>query len=108
MGSSTCRARRICSRVCGIGPSAALTTRIPPSICSSHSSERRVTRLRATCHQGFSQSRKGYNKTGSEFAIAKSSAESFQLPISACAYISLLVGPSRLQNKTLDSMGQGC
>jgi len=31
-GTSTWRASRMCSRVCGIGPSAALTTRIAPSI----------------------------------------------------------------------------
>jgi hypothetical protein len=29
----TWRASRMCSRVWGIGPSAAFTTRIPPSIC---------------------------------------------------------------------------
>ena len=29
------RASRMCSRVCGIGPSAALTTRIAPSICAA-------------------------------------------------------------------------
>ena len=29
----TCRASRMCSRVCGIGPSVADTTRIAPSIC---------------------------------------------------------------------------
>ena len=31
----TWRASRMCSRVCGIGPSAALTTRIAPSICAA-------------------------------------------------------------------------
>ena len=31
-GTSTWRARRMCSRVCGMGPSAAETTRIAPSI----------------------------------------------------------------------------
>ena len=31
-GTSTWRASRMCSRVCGIGPSGALTTRIAPSI----------------------------------------------------------------------------
>ena len=31
-GTPTCRASRMCSRVCGIGPSAAETTRIDPSI----------------------------------------------------------------------------
>ena len=31
-GTPTCRASRMCSRVCGIGPSAADTTRIDPSI----------------------------------------------------------------------------
>jgi hypothetical protein len=31
-GTSTWRASRMCSRVCGIGPSAADTTRIAPSI----------------------------------------------------------------------------
>ena len=31
-GTPTWRARRMCSRVCGIGPSAAETTRIAPSI----------------------------------------------------------------------------
>ncbi len=34
-GTPTWRARRICSRVCGIGPSAADTTRMPPSICAA-------------------------------------------------------------------------
>ena len=34
-GTPTCRASRMCSRVCGIGPSAALTTRIAPSICAA-------------------------------------------------------------------------
>ena len=32
---ATWRASRMCSRVCGIGPSAALTTRIAPSICAA-------------------------------------------------------------------------
>ena len=31
-GTFTCRASRMCSRVCGIGPSAADTTRTAPSI----------------------------------------------------------------------------
>src|SRR3979411_1991555 len=31
-GTPTWRASRMCSRVCGIGPSAADTTRMPPSI----------------------------------------------------------------------------
>jgi len=34
-GTSTCFASRMCSRVCGIGPSGALTTRIAPSICAA-------------------------------------------------------------------------
>jgi len=34
-GTPTCRANRMCSRVCGIGPSAAETTRIAPSICAA-------------------------------------------------------------------------
>ena len=34
-GTPTWRARRMCSRVCGIGPSAAETTRIAPSICAA-------------------------------------------------------------------------
>ena len=34
-GTSTCRASSTCSRVCGIGPSAADTTRIAPSICAA-------------------------------------------------------------------------
>ena len=34
-GTPTCRASRMCSRVCGIGPSAADTTRIDPSICAA-------------------------------------------------------------------------
>ena len=34
-GTPTCRAKRMCSRVCGIGPSAADTTRIAPSICAA-------------------------------------------------------------------------
>ncbi len=33
--SPTCRARRMCSRVCGMGPSVADTTRIAPSICAA-------------------------------------------------------------------------
>ena len=32
LDTPTWRARRMCSRVCGMGPSAALTTRIAPSI----------------------------------------------------------------------------
>ena len=31
-GTFTCRASRMCSRVCGIGPSAADTTSTAPSI----------------------------------------------------------------------------
>ena len=34
-GTPTCRASRMCSRVWGIGPSAALTTRMAPSICAA-------------------------------------------------------------------------
>ena len=34
-GTFTCRANSTCSRVCGIGPSAADTTRIAPSICAA-------------------------------------------------------------------------
>ncbi len=34
-GTFTCRASKMCSRVCGIGPSTALTTRIAPSICAA-------------------------------------------------------------------------
>ena len=34
-GTPTCRARSTCSRVCGIGPSVAATTRIAPSICAA-------------------------------------------------------------------------
>ncbi len=34
-GTFTCRANRMCSRVCGIGPSTAETTRIAPSICAA-------------------------------------------------------------------------
>ena len=34
-GTPTCRDSRMCSRVCGIGPSAADTTRIAPSICAA-------------------------------------------------------------------------
>ena len=34
-GTPTCRASRMCSRVCGIGPSSADTTRIAPSICAA-------------------------------------------------------------------------
>ncbi len=34
-GTLTWRARSTCSRVCGIGPSGALTTRIAPSICAA-------------------------------------------------------------------------
>ena len=35
VGTPTWRASRMCSRVCGIGPSAAETTRIAPSICAA-------------------------------------------------------------------------
>jgi hypothetical protein len=34
-GTFTCRASSTCSRVCGIGPSTADTTRIAPSICAA-------------------------------------------------------------------------
>ena len=34
-GTPTCRASSTCSRVCGIGPSTAETTRMPPSICAA-------------------------------------------------------------------------
>ena len=34
-GTFTCRASKMCSRVCGIGPSSAATTRIAPSICAA-------------------------------------------------------------------------
>src|SRR2546429_1978255 len=34
-GTPTWRANKMCSRVCGIGPSAADTTRIAPSICAA-------------------------------------------------------------------------
>ncbi len=34
-GTPTCRASRMCSRVCGIGPSVAATTKIAPSICAA-------------------------------------------------------------------------
>ena len=34
-GTFTWRASRMCSRVCGIGPSVADTTRIAPSICAA-------------------------------------------------------------------------
>ena len=34
-GTPTWRASRMCSRVCGMGPSAAETTRIAPSICAA-------------------------------------------------------------------------
>src|SRR5207247_617239 len=34
-GTFTWRASKMCSRVCGIGPSTALTTRIAPSICAA-------------------------------------------------------------------------
>ena len=34
-GTPTCLASRMCSRVCGIGPSSADTTRIAPSICAA-------------------------------------------------------------------------
>jgi len=34
-GTFTWRASRMCSRVCGIGPSVAATTRIAPSICAA-------------------------------------------------------------------------
>ncbi len=34
-GTFTCRANSTCSRVCGIGPSLAATTKIAPSICAA-------------------------------------------------------------------------
>ena len=34
-GTPTWRASRMCSRVCGIGPSAADTTSTAPSICAA-------------------------------------------------------------------------
>jgi hypothetical protein len=34
-GTPTWRASRMCSRVCGMGPSAAETTRMAPSICAA-------------------------------------------------------------------------
>ncbi len=34
-GTFTCRASSTCSRVCGIGPSLAATTRMAPSICAA-------------------------------------------------------------------------
>ena len=34
-GTPTWRASKMCSRVCGIGPSVAATTRIAPSICAA-------------------------------------------------------------------------
>ena len=34
-GMPTWRPSKMCSRVCGIGPSAAFTTRIAPSICAA-------------------------------------------------------------------------
>ncbi len=34
-GTFTCRASNTCSRVCGIGPSFAATTRMAPSICAA-------------------------------------------------------------------------
>ncbi len=34
-GTPTWRASRMCSRVCGIGPSVAATTRMAPSICAA-------------------------------------------------------------------------
>ena len=34
-GTPTWRASKICSRVCGIGPSLAATTKIAPSICAA-------------------------------------------------------------------------
>ena len=34
-GTPTCRASSTCSRVCGIGPSVAATTRMAPSICAA-------------------------------------------------------------------------
>ncbi len=34
-GTSTCRANKMCSRVCGIAPSGAATTRIAPSTCAA-------------------------------------------------------------------------
>ncbi len=38
-GGRACRASRMCSRVCGIGPSVADTTRIAPSICPTPPSQ---------------------------------------------------------------------
>mmetsp|Transcript_25117 Transcript_25117/g.77511 ORF Transcript_25117/g.77511 Transcript_25117/m.77511 type:complete len:206 (-) Transcript_25117:352-969(-) len=34
-GMPTCRASKMCSRVCGMGPSVADTTKIAPSICAA-------------------------------------------------------------------------
>ena len=34
-GTPTWRASSTCSRVCGIGPSVAATTRMAPSICAA-------------------------------------------------------------------------
>ena len=34
-GTPTCRASSTCSRVCGMGPSVAATTRMAPSICAA-------------------------------------------------------------------------
>ena len=34
-GTLTCLASSTCSRVCGIGPSTAETTRMAPSICAA-------------------------------------------------------------------------
>ena len=34
-GTPTCLANKMCSRVCGIGPSVAATTKIAPSICAA-------------------------------------------------------------------------
>ena len=34
-GTPTCRASRMCSRVCGMGPSVAATTTMAPSICAA-------------------------------------------------------------------------
>ena len=34
-GTPTCRANNTCSRVCGIGPSVAATTKIAPSTCAA-------------------------------------------------------------------------
>ena len=52
-GTSTCLASNTCSRVCGIGPSGAATTRIAPSICAAPVIVFDVVRMSRAVHVGI-------------------------------------------------------